>query len=110
MQGFNMDWNKNNGGDHGAQKRFESKNTGHVQILWCTKQRGVAFAIEHGGYLHVASTKGDSMAFFGLLSPKAEKGYYDAQGEWVKTGEQRLLCNCLAMEAGTVYRIKAVTA
>lgn len=94
--------------DNGQEQTSESQQTTHVSVNWSTTSRGVAFAVEHDGHITVASTKNDVMQFGNRTLTKAEKGYYDMSGHWVKEGNVTLNENILNMEPLTVYRLPII--
>lgn len=104
MVGFNIKQNELKG------TTTEEAMTQNIKIKWETSQGGIAYAIENGGSLIVASTKADNMQFEALnevvLGQKVEEGYYDVNGIWIVKTEKSLINNSLNLEPTKSYRIK----
>lgn len=91
--------------DDGAQSASEEQKTKSATISWTTTDRGVAYAVESGGYITVSSTKADAMEFKDVTVTSVENGYYNLDREWVSQGVVTLTDNTLAMQPCVVYRV-----
>ncbi|MCA5006274.1 DUF4978 domain-containing protein [Sphingobacterium bovistauri] len=106
MVGFNI---KNN---ELSSSLMESHSTESVRFNWNTNNSGIGYALENNDYVIVSSTKSDEITMQSLgnkqIDSKAEVGYYDIEGSWIKESEVNIQNNKLSLLATKTYRIKLV--
>lgn len=93
-------------GEGEAQKIYF---TNGLLLNYSNPQNSLGFAVFDSNYLYVFSSKDAQIIIDNCSITVAQKGYFDASGEWVNSGNVTLTNNTtLTLSANEVYRVRIV--